>query len=48
VLVRPDAHVAWRADAAVEDATAELSRAMERLLGVVEPVPESEEEHAWQ
>jgi 2,4-dichlorophenol 6-monooxygenase len=38
VLVRPDAHVAWRADAVVEDATAELGRVMESLLGVLEPV----------
>ncbi len=38
VLVRPDAHVAWRADAVADDATAELGRVMETLLGVLEPV----------
>ena len=35
VLVRPDAHVAWRAPTAVEDPTAELGRVMESLLGRV-------------
>jgi 2,4-dichlorophenol 6-monooxygenase len=34
VLVRPDAHVAWRANEVAEDATAELGRVMESLLGV--------------
>ncbi|WP_081686482.1 FAD-dependent oxidoreductase [Candidatus Solirubrobacter pratensis] len=33
VLVRPDAHVAWRANEVAEDATAELSRVMDSLLG---------------
>jgi 2,4-dichlorophenol 6-monooxygenase len=38
VLVRPDAHVAWRANEVAEDATAELGRVMESLLGVAAPV----------
>jgi 2,4-dichlorophenol 6-monooxygenase len=38
VLVRPDAHVAWRSMTAVEDPTAELGRVMESLLGVRVPV----------
>jgi 2,4-dichlorophenol 6-monooxygenase len=38
VLVRPDAHVAWRSATAVEDPTAELGRVMESLLGVLQPV----------
>jgi 2,4-dichlorophenol 6-monooxygenase len=38
VLVRPDAHVAWRASEVADDATAELGRVMETLLGVLEPV----------
>jgi 2,4-dichlorophenol 6-monooxygenase len=38
VLVRPDAHVAWRANEVAEDATAELRRVMESLLGVAAPV----------
>ncbi|HYZ81520.1 MAG TPA: 2,4-dichlorophenol 6-monooxygenase, partial [Solirubrobacteraceae bacterium] len=38
VLVRPDAHVAWRAHQAAGDATGELRRVMETLLGVLEPV----------
>ena len=38
VLVRPDAHVAWRANEVAEDATAELGRVMETLLGVAAPV----------
>jgi 2,4-dichlorophenol 6-monooxygenase len=38
VLVRPDAHVAWRAHSAPDDAAAELGRVMETLLGVLEPV----------
>ena len=38
VLVRPDAHVAWRSAAMVEDPVAELGRVMESLLGVLEPV----------
>jgi 2,4-dichlorophenol 6-monooxygenase len=33
VLVRPDAHVAWRSHAMVEDPTAELGRVMDRVLG---------------
>jgi 2,4-dichlorophenol 6-monooxygenase len=33
VLVRPDAHVAWRANEVADDATAELSRVMDSLLG---------------
>jgi 2,4-dichlorophenol 6-monooxygenase len=35
VLVRPDAHVAWRSAAMVEDPVAELGRVMESLLGVM-------------
>ncbi|HEY6890069.1 MAG TPA: FAD-dependent monooxygenase, partial [Solirubrobacter sp.] len=38
VLVRPDAHVAWRSAAMVDDPVAELGRVMESLLGVLEPV----------
>jgi 2,4-dichlorophenol 6-monooxygenase len=38
VLVRPDAHVAWRANEVAEDATAQLGRVMESLLGVAAPV----------
>src|SRR3954465_15699626 len=38
VLVRPDAHVAWRANEVGGDATAELGRVMESLLGVAAPV----------
>jgi 2,4-dichlorophenol 6-monooxygenase len=38
VLVRPDAHVAWRANEVAGDATAELGRVMESLLGVAAPV----------
>jgi 2,4-dichlorophenol 6-monooxygenase len=38
VLVRPDAHVAWRANEVADDAAAELGRVMETLLGVLEPV----------
>jgi 2,4-dichlorophenol 6-monooxygenase len=34
VLVRPDAHVAWRAEAVADDAVAELGRVMETLLGM--------------
>jgi 2,4-dichlorophenol 6-monooxygenase len=34
VLVRPDAHVAWRSAAMVEDPVAELGRVMESLLGI--------------
>jgi 2,4-dichlorophenol 6-monooxygenase len=34
VLVRPDAHVAWRALSVADDATAELGRVMEALLGL--------------
>jgi 2,4-dichlorophenol 6-monooxygenase len=37
VLVRPDAHVAWRANEVAGDATAELGRVMESLLGVGHP-----------
>jgi 2,4-dichlorophenol 6-monooxygenase len=37
VLVRPDAHVAWRAHEVVDDAAGELRRAMETLLGVMTP-----------
>jgi 2,4-dichlorophenol 6-monooxygenase len=33
VLVRPDAHVAWRSAAMVEDPVAELGRVMESVLG---------------
>jgi 2,4-dichlorophenol 6-monooxygenase len=33
VLVRPDAHVAWRSAALVDDPVAELGRVMETLLG---------------
>jgi 2,4-dichlorophenol 6-monooxygenase len=33
VLVRPDAHVAWRANEVAEDATAELGRVLDSLLG---------------
>jgi 2,4-dichlorophenol 6-monooxygenase len=40
VLVRPDAHVAWRADALVDDATAELGRVMENVLQIT-PVSSS-------
>jgi 2,4-dichlorophenol 6-monooxygenase len=36
--VRPDAHVAWRANEVADDATAELGRVMESLLGVLETV----------
>jgi 2,4-dichlorophenol 6-monooxygenase len=32
VLVRPDAHVGWRASASVEDPAAELRRALELIL----------------
>jgi 2,4-dichlorophenol 6-monooxygenase len=35
VLVRPDAHVAWRSAALVDDPVAELGRVMESLLGAV-------------
>jgi 2,4-dichlorophenol 6-monooxygenase len=38
VLVRPDAHVAWRSAALVEDPVAELGRVMESLLGVMTAV----------
>ena len=38
MLVRPDAHVAWRSAAMVDDPVAELGRVMESLLGVLEPV----------
>jgi 2,4-dichlorophenol 6-monooxygenase len=38
VLVRPDQHVAWRANEVAEDAAAELGRVMESLLGVAAPV----------
>ena len=38
VLVRPDAHVAWRSAALADDPTAELGRVMECLLGVRQPV----------
>jgi 2,4-dichlorophenol 6-monooxygenase len=38
VLVRPDAHVAWRSAAMVEDPVAELGRVMESLLGVMTAV----------
>jgi 2,4-dichlorophenol 6-monooxygenase len=33
VLVRPDAHVAWRRAAVADDCAAELGRAMDRILG---------------
>ena len=33
MLVRPDAHVAWRSAAMVEDPVAELGRVMDSLLG---------------
>jgi hypothetical protein len=33
VMVRPDGHVAWRQAASVSDPTAELTRALERILG---------------
>jgi 2,4-dichlorophenol 6-monooxygenase len=38
VLVRPDAHVAWRSATIVEDPLATLGQVMESLLGVLEPV----------
>ena len=38
MLVRPDAHVAWRSATVVDDPVAELGRVMESLLGVLEPV----------
>jgi len=33
VLVRPDAHVAWRRSTVADDCVAELGRAMDRILG---------------
>ncbi len=33
VLVRPDGYVAWRQAASVRDPAAELTRALERILG---------------
>lgn len=33
VLVRPDAHVAWRRQTVADDSTAELEQAMNRILG---------------
>jgi 2,4-dichlorophenol 6-monooxygenase len=38
VLVRPDAHVAWRSAAMADDPVAELGRVMESLLGVMTAV----------
>jgi 2,4-dichlorophenol 6-monooxygenase len=32
VLVRPDGHVGWRRDSVADDCTAELTRAVERIL----------------
>jgi 2,4-dichlorophenol 6-monooxygenase len=37
VLVRPDAHVAWRRRTVAEDCAAELGRAMEQILGLGRP-----------
>jgi 2,4-dichlorophenol 6-monooxygenase len=34
VLVRPDAHVAWRRQTVAEDCVAELARVMDRILGL--------------
>src|SRR3954462_14829791 len=39
VLVRPDAHVAWRSAAMLEDPVAELGRVMESLLGITPVSP---------
>ena len=38
LLVRPDAHVAWRSMRAVEDPSAELARVIETLLGALERI----------
>jgi 2,4-dichlorophenol 6-monooxygenase len=37
VLVRPDAHVAWRTRAMADDCQAELGRAMDQVLGFAQP-----------
>lgn len=37
VLVRPDAHVAWRRHSVAENCTAELSGVMNRILGFEQP-----------
>ena len=37
VLVRPDAHVAWRSHALAADPTGELARALGQILGVGQP-----------
>jgi hypothetical protein len=39
VLIRPDAHVAWRQRAVAEDCVAELGEVMDRVLGFVLPPP---------
>ncbi len=37
VLVRPDAHVAWRRQTVAEDCVTELARVMDRILGLDQP-----------
>ncbi len=37
VLVRPDAHVAWRRRTVAEDCVAELAQVMDRILGFEQP-----------
>jgi 2,4-dichlorophenol 6-monooxygenase len=40
VLVRPDAHVAWRRHDVADDCTAELGQVMNRILGLEHPPSE--------
>ena len=37
MLVRPDAHVAWRRHDVDDDCAAELGRAMDQILGSAQP-----------